>query len=65
MSQTSSIIHYMKHHGSINPMQSLRHIKCFRLAARIQDARDSGYKIVTTMTKRGDKRFATYTLHGE
>ena len=33
-----------------------------RLAARCLDLRDSGYNIVTTITNRNGKRYATYTL---
>ena len=44
--QCDLILNYMKQFGSINPLQALQDIGCFRLAARISDLREKGYSIV-------------------
>lgn len=35
MTQKDKIIEYMKEHGSITPLEALRHCGCMRLGARI------------------------------
>jgi hypothetical protein len=37
----------MRQFGSINPMQALQDIGCFRLASRISDLKDQGYEIIS------------------
>lgn len=44
--QCDLILNYMKQFRSINPLQALQDIGCFRLAARISDLREKGYPIV-------------------
>ena len=61
MSQTTDLIRYMKKR-SITPIDALRELGCFRLAARINDLRNSGYNIRTDTVKDGEKRYARYTL---
>lgn len=39
------IIMYMKDHGSITPLDALREFGCMRLAARIADLKERGYRI--------------------
>lgn len=41
------ILDYMKQFGSINPLQALQDIGCFRLASRISDLRKQGYPIIS------------------
>ena len=41
------IVDYMKQFGSINPLQALQDIGCFRLASRISDLRKQGYPIIS------------------
>lgn len=43
--QCDLILDYMKQFGSINPLQALQDIGCFRLAARISDLKKQGYPI--------------------
>lgn len=43
--QCEQIIDYMKRFGSINPLQALQDIGCFRLASRINDLKKEGYPI--------------------
>ena len=62
MSQEARILSHLKRHGSIEPLTALDRYGCFRLAARISDLRCSGYKIITEMVEKGDKRFARYRL---
>lgn len=67
MNQSDRIIAYIKRHGSINPLEAISDIGCYRLAARINDLRDKGYQIKTTTvqsTNRYDEpvRYASYSL---
>ena len=41
------IVEYMKRFGSINPLQALEDIGCFRLASRISDLKKQGYPIIS------------------
>lgn len=45
--QCDLILDYMKQFGSINPLQALQDIGCFRLASRISDLRKRGYLIIS------------------
>ena len=41
------ILEYMQEFGSINPLQALQDIGCFRLASRISDLKKMGYPIIS------------------
>ena len=62
MSQKTEILSWLKREP-ITALQALVHIRCFRLAARIEELRDEGYTIHTEMidTDSG-KRIARYQL---
>ena len=45
--QCELILEYMKQFGSINPLEALHDIGCFRLASRISDLRKQGYPIIS------------------
>ena len=45
MPQCDMIIMYMKDRGSITPLDALREFGCMRLAARIADLKERGYRI--------------------
>ena len=45
MTQTDAILDYLNRYGSITPLDALREIGCFRLAARIKDLENKGYTI--------------------
>lgn len=62
MSQERLILSHLKRYGSIEPLTALDKYGCFRLAARITDLKDRGYKIATEMVKKGGKRLAKYRL---
>ena len=62
MSQKNAILGYLKRHKTITAIQALDAIGCFRLAARVQELRDSGHKIATEWVRKGEKRFARYRL---
>lgn len=48
-SQASRILGYMDEFGSITPLEAMRDLGVYRLAARIADLRKSGVDIKTTM----------------
>jgi len=45
MTQTQEVLIYLERHGSITPLDALREIGCFRLAARIHDLESQGHYI--------------------
>lgn len=62
-SQKKSIARWLEHGRKITPLDALRLVGCFRLAARICELRRSGMKIKTTMVRlRNGKRVAEYSL---
>ena len=63
MTQTDAILEYLKQHKSISPVEALTVAGCFRLAARINDLRNRGYDIKTTLKQDvNGKRYARYQL---
>jgi hypothetical protein len=62
MSQAIRVLGHMKRHGKINPMQALKYYGTMRLASRVNDLRNQGHSIETTIVERRGKRFAEYSL---
>lgn len=62
MSQVNLIWSALKRGEKLTPITALRKYGCFRLAARIQDLRDNGVPVNTTMVKIGESRVARYSL---
>lgn len=60
--QKNQILMHMRTKGAITPLVALNLYQCFRLAARIDDLRKDGWLIKSTMVKRGEKRYASYSL---
>ena len=60
-SQSQEILSMLKR-GPVTPMDALREIGCFRLAARVYDLRHSGHKIHTDMVTVEEKTFAQYSI---
>jgi len=69
LTQDMAVLLWLKENATINPMQALNELGCFRLAACIQRLRKQGYQIVTTrISKKGQFRminFAEYRLDSE
>lgn len=49
MTQCERVLQYMQDFGSINPMQALGDLGCYRLGARIWDLRHDGHRITRRM----------------
>lgn len=63
MTQCQKIVAYLRKNKSISPMEAVRDLKCYRLAARISDLRGMGYKILTKTEKSQDGgMYARYFL---
>jgi len=45
MNQKTEVVDYLQQHGSITPLEALRELGCFRLAARIKDLENEGFVI--------------------
>jgi hypothetical protein len=60
MGHAKQILQYLHKRKSITPLDALTLFGCMRLAARIQDLRDEGHKILTHMEKHNGKKYARY-----
>ena len=64
--QDLAVLAWLKENGTINPLEALREIGCFRLSARIHNLRKKGYQITTKRISQkgrfGAVRFAEYSL---
>lgn len=70
LSQCEMIINYIKEFGSITTLQAFNDIGCTRLASRINDLKNQGYRFrdefVTRKNKYGVKvSYKKYYLEGE
>jgi len=65
MTQKAHIINHLKKHQTITPLQALRLYGCMRLASRINELRDAGWRITTKTEKRNRKRYARYVLESQ
>ena len=61
MSQTTDILEALRR-GPLTPIEALRDFGCLRLAARVQELRQSGHIIVTEMLEQNGKKFGQYVL---
>ena len=64
----NQILSYLQQtNGGISSWEAIQMFRCTRLAARIADLKDEGYRIETTMEASDltGKRFARYFLLGE
>lgn len=67
LSQCQKILAYMEKHGSITPRDADREFGCMRLASRMTDLKQRGYKFTKEMEKGRDRdgkpcRYARYRL---
>ncbi len=60
--QAALILGHLRHYGDITPMEALGQYRCFRLAARINDLRAEGHRIITEAQRGEGKRWARYRL---
>lgn len=60
--QTKKILAHLQAGRKLTPLNAFDKFGCFRLAARIEELREAGHKIVTEMVHKNGKRFASYTL---
>ena len=64
MTQTEWVLNELKK-GPITPIHALSQGGIMRLAARIQELRDSGHEIKTHKIDMNGKSFAQYVLEGK
>lgn len=62
MTQTQAIKSHLLKHNSITPGEALRKYGCMRLAARVWQLKQGGFSVVSTMVRRGEKRFCRYVM---
>jgi len=69
LTQDLAVLMWLKENGTINPLEALKEIGCFRLSARIHNLKKKGYQITTqriTQSGRfGKVCFAEYRLKVE
>lgn len=63
MSQKEKILAFLKSKRQLTPREARMRFRCDRLAARIDELRNDGHRIHTTMIEVGnDKRIGSYLL---
>lgn len=70
LTQKDKIIAYIRKYGSITPLDALREFGCMRLATRIFELKEDGYKIKAVIEKNKNKNgepvhYARYFLQEE
>lgn len=61
--QHKQVLGFLRLHGSITPLDAIRHLKCYRLGARIHELKRDGIRITSELIKsKNDKHFSKYTL---
>jgi len=67
--QDLAVLIWLKENGTINPLEALKEIGCFRLSARIHNLKKKGYQItskrITQKGRFGNVCFAEYRLKVE
>jgi hypothetical protein len=61
-SQSDKILKHLKTGAPLTPIDALTKFGCFRLAARIKDLREIGYRINTHSIVKNGKKFASYRM---
>lgn len=61
-SQNYLILKHLLDGYKLTPIGALHLFKCFRLSARVESLRKSGWPIRTTLIKKGRKVFAEYSF---
>lgn len=61
MSQKNLILNDLMKGQTITPIDALNNYGCMRLGSRINELRNQGYNIITTLNKEG-KKYAKYHL---
>jgi hypothetical protein len=64
----NKILNFLREtNGGLTSWEAITHFRCTRLAARIADLKDDGFRIETTMERNEIKgtRYARYFLLGE
>lgn len=54
--QCDRILRYLNDYGSISQLEAMQYFGCYRLAARIKDLKNRGYKI-KKVTETGRNRY--------
>ena len=62
---TEAVHDWLCRHGTLTGVQALRELGVYRLAARINELRESGMGIETEYVTRNGKRFARYRYHSK
>ena len=64
MTQEQTILNHLQKYGSITALEAVEKYRIMRLASRISDLRQAGYKINTDFEKsrKGEKAWARYRL---
>lgn len=62
MSQAAAILAHLKAGGTLTHLEAIDLFRCARLAARIDELREVGYRIDTEMRSAGGKRYGVYRL---
>lgn len=61
VTQTEQVLRMLKKQP-LTSLEAIKSLNCMRLAARINDLKNNGYRIETKMINNNGKRYAEYRL---
>ena len=62
MTQEERIIKYLEAGNRLTPIDALNYFRCMRLAPRIHELRNKGYRIKSEMVSKNGKHYAEYWI---
>ena len=65
MTQTETILNYLKLGKSITALEALSAFGCLRLASRISEIKQQGYNVTSDTVKENGKHFSRYYLYAK
>jgi len=61
MTQNELVLNHIETYGSITPLEALTRYGIMRLASRVNDLKNAGVNIKTTMKKHDGRKYASYS----
>ena len=62
MTKSDKVMYHINQYGSITPLEALTRYGIMRLASRVNDLRNEGFRIVSDMKVHDGRRYASYRM---
>lgn len=62
LTQKEIVINHIERYGSITPLEALTRYGIMRLASRVNDLRNEGWCIQSTMKQHDGRKYASYSM---